>query len=240
MTATLLDAIAGTVFTLGDNAYPSGTAKNYTDCYDPQWGRHKARTRPVAGNHEYEIPAAAAYFAYFGASAGPPAGYYSYDLGTWHVVALNSNIPMDAASPQASWLRDDLTATASRCTLAYWHHPLFSSGQNGDTAGARALWTILYEAGAEIVMSGHDHDYERFAPQDPLGRSDPARGIREFVVGTGGAAPYAFARVRENSEMRLSGQFGVLRLTLLGDGYQWEFVTAPGLGISDSGSGRCH
>jgi len=240
MTATLLDALAGTVFTLGDNAYPSGTAKDYADCYDPQWGRHKARTRPVAGNHEYEVPAAGPYFAYFGASAAPPGGYYSYDLGAWHVVALNSNIAMDGGSAQASWLREDLTGSASHCTLAYWHHPLFSSGQNGDTAAARALWTILYEAGAEIVMSGHDHDYERFAPQDPFGRSDPARGIREFVVGTGGAPPYAFARVRENSEMRLSGQFGVLRLTLVGDGYQWEFMTAPGLATSDSGAGRCH
>jgi hypothetical protein len=241
MTATLLDAIAGTVFTLGDNAYPSGTAKDYRDCYDAQWGRHKARTRPVAGNHEYEVPAAAAYFAYFGANAGPPGlGYYSYDVGTWHVVALNSNIPMDTTSGQASWLRDDLAANASRCTLAYWHHPLFSSGQNGDNAGTRELWRILYEAGAELVMAGHDHDYERFAPQDPQGRSDSVRGIREFIVGTGGAAPYSFARLRENSEVRLSGQFGVLRLTLFSDAYQWEFITGSGPGIGDSGAGRCH
>jgi len=241
MTATLLDAIAGTVFTLGDNAYPSGSAKDYQDCYDPQWGRHKARTRPVPGNHEYETAAAAAYFAYFGASAGPPGvGYYSYDLGAWHVVALNSNVPLGASSAQASWLRDDLAASPRRCTLAYWHHPLFSSGENGDTLAARELWAILYEAGVDLVMAGHDHDYERFAPQDPQGRSDPARGIREFVVGTGGAPPYQFARVRDNSEVRVSGQYGVLRLTLLSDAYQWEFVTASGPGVGDSGTDRCH
>ena len=239
LTAKLLDGIAGTVFTLGDNAYSSGTAREYRDCYDPYWGRHKDRTRPVPGNHEYESPGAAPYFDYFGVNAGPAGfGYYSFDLGAWHVVALNSNISARRSSVQGQWLRADLASSPSKCTIAYWHHPLFTSGPDGDSEEMRDFWRILYEAGAELVLVGHDHDYERFAPQNPDGGRDLARGIREFVVGTGGATPYQFVNMHANSEARLSGLFGVLKLALQADGYQWEFVSTSGMG--DAGAGSCH
>ena len=237
-TAKLLDGIGGTVFALGDNAYFQGSRVNYRDCYDPTWGRHKGRTRPVPGNHEYESPAAAPYFEYFGPNAGPAGlGYYSFNLGAWHVVALNSNIPVDAGSAQAAWLRNDLASSGARCTIAYWHHPLFSSGPNGNSEDMRDFWRILYEFDAEIVLSGHDHLYERFGPQDPDGRADSARGIREFIVGTGGAILYEPVAVRPNSEVRTRA-FGVLKLTLQADNYQWEFVSVSG--PRDIGSGTCH
>ena len=238
-TARLLDSIGGTVFTLGDNAYPNGTAANYRNCYDQAWGRFKERTRPVPGNHDYDSdPSAQPYFDYFGAAAGPAgAGFYSYDLGNWHVVALNSSIAVGRNSAQAAWLRSDLAASSAKCTLAYWHFPLFSSSEHGNMEQMREFWRILYEAGAEVVLSGHDHTYERFSPQDPDGAPDPARGIREFVVGTGGAPPYKFATIRPNSEMRLSGT-GVLRLALKAGGYDWSFISTSGPG--DSGTGTCH
>jgi hypothetical protein len=237
-TARLLDRIGGTVFTLGDNAYFHGAREDYRNCYDPTWGRHKGRTRPVPGNHEYESPGATPYFEYFGANAGPAGlGYYSFDVGAWHAVALNSNIPVGAGSAQAAWLRNDLTFNGARCTVAYWHHPLFSSGPNGDSGQMREFWRILYEFGADIVLSGHDHLYERFGPQDPDGRADSARGIRQFIVGTGGAIPYDPVTARANSEIRTRA-FGVLRLTLEADSYQWEFVSVSGGG--DSGRGTCH
>lgn len=237
-TARLLDSIPGTVFALGDNAYQSGTMQEYNDCYDRTWGRHRYRTRPVPGNHEYETPGAGPYFDYFGTNAGPRGiGYYSFDLGSWHVVALNSNIPVFAESPQGAWLRADLSANAARCTLAYWHFPRFSSGRHGNYERMRDVWSILYEAGAEVVLSGHDHTYERFAPQDPDGSADQARGIRQFVAGTGGANLYPFTTVRPNSEVRLSA-LGVLKLTLRPGGYDWEFVTVSGAG--DLGTGSCH
>ena len=237
-TARLLDGIGGTVFALGDNAYSSGSAEEYRNCYDRTWGRHKSRTRPVAGNHEYESPGASPYFEYFGPNAGPyGVGYYSFDLGGWHVVALNSNVPVSAGSAQGEWLRADLSASRATCTLAYWHHPRFSSGQHGDQGQMRDFWQILHDAGAEIVLSAHDHTYERFAPQDPGGFPDGARGIRQFVVGTGGAKPYPFTNVRANSEVRLS-TIGVLKLTLSAGGYDWEFVPVSGPG--DFGTGVCH
>jgi calcineurin-like phosphoesterase family protein len=237
-TAQLLDAIGGTVFALGDNAYYSGTAAEYRDCYDRTWGRHKNRTRPVPGNHEYESPGASPYFDYFGINAGPHGlGYYSFDLGAWHVVALNSNIPVSAGSTQGAWLRADLATNRSRCTLAYWHHPRFSSGQHGNQEQMRDFWQILHEAGAEIVLSAHDHVYERFAPQDADGIPDPAHGVRQFVVGTGGARPYAFASLHANSEVRMS-TLGVLKLTLTADEYTWEFISVGGPG--DSGTASCH
>ena len=237
-TAQLLDAIGGTVFALGDNAYYSGTAEEYRDCYDRTWGRHKNRTRPVPGNHEYETPGASGYFDYFGINAGPHGlGYYSFDLGAWHVVALNSNIPVSAGSTQGAWLRADLAANRSRCTLAYWHHPRFSSGQHGNQEQMRDFWQILHEAGAEIILSAHDHVYERFAPQNPDGFPDPAHGVRQFVVGTGGARPYAFASLRANSEIHMSTR-GVLKLTLSADGYTWEFISVAGPG--DFGTASCH
>ena len=237
-TAQLLDAIGGTVFALGDNAYYSGTAEEYRDCYDRAWGRHKNRTRPVPGNHEYETTRALPYFDYFGINAGPHGlGYYSFDLGAWHVVALNSNIPVSAGSTQGTWLRADLAANRSRCTLAYWHHPRFSSGQHGNQEQMRDFWQILHEAGAEIVLSAHDHIYERFAPQDADGFPDPANGVRQFVVGTGGARPYPLASLRANSEIRMS-TLGVLKLTLTAEGYGWEFISVAGPG--DSGTASCH
>jgi calcineurin-like phosphoesterase family protein len=238
LTARLLDAISGTVFTLGDNAYPSGTSQDYQTCYDSSWGRHKGRTRPVAGNHEYDSPSATPYYQYFGFSAGPPGvGYYSYDLGNWHIIALNSNLPVGRSSAQAAWLRNDLAASSAQCTLAYWHFPLFSSSKHGNIEQMRDLWQILYDAGADVVLSAHDHVYERFAPQMPDGAPDPTRGIREFVAGTGGAPPYPFVDVKENSEARLS-TIGVLKLSLKATGYDWSFIPVAGPG--DSGSGSCH
>jgi hypothetical protein len=237
-TARLLDGIDGTVFTLGDNAYQSGTAQEFRDCYDPTWGRHKNRTRPVPGNHEYETPGATPYFNYFGLNAGPLGrGYYSFEVGNWHAIALNSNISVAADSPQGAWLRADLAANRTRCTIAYWHHPLFSSGKHGNQPRMRDVWRLLHEAGADIVLSAHDHTYERFAPQDPDGFPDTARGIRQFVVGTGGAAPYEFTNIRPTSEVRMS-KLGVLKLTLRADDYDWSF--SPVSGPGDSGTGVCH
>jgi Big-like domain-containing protein/calcineurin-like phosphoesterase family protein len=241
-TATLLDTIPGIVFTAGDNAYPNGATGDYAGCYGPSWGRHKPRTRPAPGNHEYQTAGAAAYFAYFGVTAGAPAkGYYSFDHGTWHVIALNSNIPMSAGSPQEQWLRADLAASTKPCAIAYWHHPRFSSGtQHGSHAETQPLWQALYDANAEIVVSGHEHNYERFAPQAPDGTTDPARGLREFVVGTGGASHYPFGTPLPNSEVRDNTTFGVLKLTLQATGYDWTFIAAAGGTFTDSGSGTCH
>lgn len=239
-TAYLLDQIDGTVFAVGDNAYYQGTRDDYERCYGPTWGRHKSRTRPIPGNHEYETPGASGYYSYFGAAAAPGApGFYSYDLGAWHVVALNSNIPIDAASAQLAWLRDDLASHRSTCTFAYVHHPLFSSGRNGPSPHLRPLWDILHAAGAEVVVSGHDHLYERFAPLDPSGRPDPARGIRQFVAGTGGAHLYPEPAPRPNSEAR-AAIWGVLKFTLRASDYEWEFVPVAGQTYRDVGTGVCH
>jgi hypothetical protein len=237
-TARLLDGIGGTVFAAGDLAYFQGSRQDFQNCYDPTWGRHRGRTRPVPGNHEYETAGAAPYFEYFGANAGPAGlGYYSYNLGDWHVIAVNSNLPVDSSSFQGLWLQSDLAASRTRCTIAYWHHPLFTSGPNANQRQMRDFWRILYEAGADVIVSGHDHLYERFAPQDPDGRPDPVRGIREFIAGTGGANLYQPVGIQPNSEIQISG-FGVLKLTLASDGYDFEFV--PVSGRRDSGHGTCH
>ena len=227
------------MFTAGDNAYFSGTAQQFHDCYDPSWGRHRARTRPAPGNHDYGSPGAAPYFAYFGANAGPPGlGYYSFSAGSWHVVSLNSNVPTSAGSAQAAWLREDLDASRAQCVAAIWHHPLFSVGPNATMSETRELWRILYEASADIIINAHDHMYERFAPQNPDGVADPRRGIRQFVIGTGGAELTATARSRPNVETTFTGSFGVLKLTLLQASYRWEFITAAGA-ITDAGSDVC-
>ncbi len=241
-TAELLDAIGGTVFTLGDNAYPDGTAANFADCYEPTWGRHKARTRPSPGNHDYHTPGATPYYAYFGASAGDSGkGYYSFDLGDWHIISLNSNIDMSAGSAQEQWLRADLAASAKQCTLAYWHHSRFSSGTNhGSSTAPQPLWQALYDYNADIVLSAHDHIYERFAPQTPDGVADAARGIRAFVAGTGGASLYTIETPEANSEVRNNDTWGVLKLTLSAGVYSWEFVPVAGMTFTDSGSGACH
>ncbi len=244
-TADLLDDLPGVVATLGDNVYEYGTPLEFALCYDPSWGRHKDRTRPAAGNHEYDTPGAAGYFGYFGDAAGDPdKGYYSYELGTWHVVVLNSNCEeiggCDEGSPQEQWLRADLADHPASCTLAYMHHPRFSSGANhGSSTEVEALWEALYDAGAEVVLAAHDHTYERFAPQDPDGNADPVRGIRHFVVGTGGAGLYGFGTPLPNSEVRNGETHGVLMLTL-GDGwYAWEFVPVEEQSFTDSGRGTC-
>jgi len=241
-TAALLDNIPGTVFTAGDNAYPNGSSSDYSQCYDPSWGRHKARTRPSPGNHDHNTSGAAGYFGYFGAQAGPAGlGYYSYDLGAWHIISLDSNIDMSAGSAQETWLRADLAASTKRCAIAYWHHPRFSSGTNhGSEPATQPLWQALYDFGAEIVISGHDHEYERFAPQTPNGSADPARGIREFVVGTGGAGLYSLGTPLPNSEVGNDNSHGVLKLTLSDGSYTWEFIPVAGDSFRDSGSGTCH
>jgi hypothetical protein len=241
-TALLLDSIPGTVFTAGDNAYGSGSATEFSGCYTPSWGRDKARTRPSPGNHDYRSTDAGPYFEYFGARAGDSGrGYYSYDLGAWHIVSLNSNIRMKAGSPQEQWLRADLTASKAQCVLAYWHHPRFSSGtEHGNAPKTAPLWQALYDHGAELVLAGHEHNYERFAPQTPSGAADPDRGIREIVVGTGGADHYPFGPPIANSEVRNGDTWGVLKLTLLPDAYRWRFIPVAGKTFSDSGSARCH
>jgi 3',5'-cyclic AMP phosphodiesterase CpdA len=231
------------VLALGDLTYPRGAMQEFTGCYAPTWGRFKNRTWPAPGNHEYYTPDAKPYFAYWGTRAG--RGYYSFELGTWHVISLDSNLAPAAHAAQLDWLRADLAAHPARCTLAYWHHPLYSSGGHGSIPKMRDAWQLLYDAGAELVLSGHDHDYERFAPQDADGRPDPARGIRQFVVGTGGAYPTPFLLTVAHSEVRDSNRTGVLRLQLYAGGYGWEFVESTrlssfGVVPPDRGSAACH
>lgn len=243
-TAKLLDWISGTVFTAGDNAYERGSTLEFERCFEPSWGRHKARIRPSPGNHDYLTRGAAGYFAYFGEAAGPPdKGYYSYDIGDWHIVVLNSNCRAAGCGPesaQAQWLRDDLAQNARTCTLAYWHHPRFSSGPHGNDRTVDAFWRILYEAGAEIVINGHDHLYERFSPQNPMGFVDEANGIQQFTVGTGGSSLYRVRRIRPNSVVRDSSTYGVLKLTLRPADYSWQFIAVGDRGIKDAGTRSCH
>jgi len=240
LTARLLDRIDGTVITLGDNAYPGGARVDFLNCYDPTWGRHIDRTRPSPGNHDYDTPGAAGYFEYFGERAGPPGeGYYRYTVGAWTVMALNSETGVRSNSVQAAWLRANLSVIPTRCTLAYWHRPLFSSGPNGNNADMRDIWRILYEFGVDLVLTGHDHLYERFAPQDPDGRPDQSRGIRQITAGTGGGPLTPFAAIRPNSEVRGVG-WGVLKLTLAESSYSWEFIPVEGGSLRDSGTSQCH
>jgi hypothetical protein len=242
-TGSLLDRIPGTVFTVGDHAYPSGTSDEFRDCYEPRWGRHKGRTRPSPGNHDFLTARGRPYFDYFGDHAGPERrGYYSYSLGSWHIVSLNSTIDAGRRSKQIEWLRHDLEEHRTACTLAYWHIPVFSSGPHGsqpqEALWMMEAWRVLYEFGADVVINGHDHDYERFAPQDPNGKADP-NGIREFVVGTGGAGLYTFRTVKANSESRSDRSYGVLKLELGSTDYRWEFVVAAGEPYHDSGTAAC-
>ena len=245
-TAKLLDSIDGTVFTLGDNAYPDGTLDQFRNCYDPGWGRHKSRTMPAPGNHDYHTTGAEGYYTYFGPAASPQdngcvkdcKGYYSYNLGAWHIIALNSEIDISAGSPQEQWLRADLKANPTACTLAYWHEPRFNSGRHGNATSTGTLWKALYEYGADVVLNGHDHNYQRFAPQNPDGQADP-KGIREFVVGTGGAGLYEFITSQPNTEARDSSTHGVLKLTLHATSYDWEFIPIAGETFTDSGRADC-
>jgi hypothetical protein len=240
-TARLLDDIPGTVFAAGDNAYPRGSATDYQNCYNPTWGRHLARTRPVPGNHDYETPGAAGYFGYFGLRAGPSAlGVNAYEVGPWLILALNSEIDARTSSAQLEFVRDQLSSTSARCTAAVFHRPLFSSGPNGNNLDMRDIWRILYEFRVEIVLNGHDHLYERFALQDPDGRPDPVTGIRQFTVGTGGGTLTQPVTRRPNSDIIITSTFGVLKLTLFDGGYQWDFVPVAGATSRDSGLGACH
>lgn len=234
----------GVVFTLGDNAYESGSADEFADCYDASWGRFKTVTRPSAGAREYRTPDASGYFSYFGAAAGNPGeGYYSYEHGGWHVVVLNSNCAAvggcDLGSPQAMWLQQDLASSGAACTLAYWHHPLFGSTVGGTNTATVPFWDLLYEAGAEIVLNGDHHFYERFAAQDSQGRPDP-EGLVQFTVGTGGRSLSPVGPAAPNSEVAQSDSYGVLALRLTPGGYEWEFLAESGSGFRDSGAGACH
>jgi acid phosphatase type 7 len=234
-TARLLDNISGTVFTTGDNVYPDGTSSEFTNCYGPTWGRHKARTKPVPGNHDYHTSGASGYFQYFN---NIPA-YYAYNLGSWRIYALNSEISMSSSSAQVTWLQNDLAANPRQCVLAYWHKPRWSSGNNhGSSSAVQTLWQVLYNAGAELVINGHEHNYERFSEMNASG-SAVSQGLREIVVGTGGAGLYSFGSPLSASQVRNSSTFGVLKLTLRATGYDWQFVPVAGSTFTDSGSDTC-
>lgn len=222
-----------TVFTAGDNAYPDGRVIDYTNCYDPTWGVFKARTKPSPGNHEYHTPGAAGYFAYFAGTAPN----YSFDIGEWHIVSLDSDDGNPPTAAQQAWLETDLAETQKRCIAAIWHHPLFSSGEHGNEPNMRPLWDILLRHNADVVINGHDHDYERFAYQNAAGAPDP-NGIREFVAGTGGKRLRTFVSTKTNSEVRLL-KYGVLALFLRSGSYDWAFIDTTGTPL-DQGSGECH
>ena len=246
-TAALLDRIGGTVFTLGDNTYINGTAAEFRDCYEPNWGRHKARTAiTVAGNHDYNTPGASGYYGYYGAAAGnPDKGYYDRTVGDWQVIVLNSNCEeiggCGAGSPQERWLRGVLAASEARCTLTMWHEPAFSSAtQHRAFPAFQPFWQALHDYGADVVLVASDHVYERFALQDPSGDADTDFGLRQFTVGTGGRSHQAFRTPLPNSEVRNGGTYGVLKLTLHSDSYDWEFVPEAGKTFTDSGNTACH
>jgi hypothetical protein len=240
LTATLIENMEGDVLAVGDLVYPEGAPKDYIKCYEPTWGRFKARTLPVPGNHDYGTRDAAGYFGYFGAQAGDAGkGYYSVDRPGWHIVALNSNIDSSENSEQMAWLQHDLANTQLACILAFWHHPRFSSGPHGNNNHMAPIWETLSQHHASIVISGHDHDYERLAPMDTTGRIDVMHGIRSFVVGTGGARLYNFGMRSFNSEAWSGNSWGVLKLTLFPGRYRWEFIPVEGGNYQDSGEGRC-
>ncbi|MDN0077440.1 metallophosphoesterase [Crenobacter sp. SG2303] len=240
LTAHLLAGLTGIVLAVGDLAYERGSLDEFDHCYEPTWGAYKARTFPVPGNHEYETPNAAGYFAYWGDRAGPVGkGYYSVDLGTWHLIALNSNLESTAALEQENWLRNDLAASPARCVLAFWHHTVFSSGYNGQIPATLPLYRVLYEGGASVLITGHDHHYERFQPLAPNGIVDETHGIRIFVVGTGGAKRYPALFSQPASEVRSWGTWGILKIVLHPASYHWEFIPAERSHFSDAGDGRC-
>ncbi|GIK87722.1 MAG: hypothetical protein BroJett026_32030 [Betaproteobacteria bacterium] len=242
-TAALVTDDDALVLTLGDNVYDAGAPGEFASCFDPTWGAFRDRIRPAIGNHEYRTPGAEGYFGYFGARAGPDrGGYYSFDHGGWHFIALNSAIDTSVGSPQYQWLMADLAASsATLCTIAYWHHPAFSSGdEHGGDDRMLPMFAALHAAGVEIVLAGHEHFYERFAPQDAQGVRDPGRGVRQFIVGTGGARLYPFGPPHPASEFRHNASHGVLRLALGADGYRWHFVPTGGAAPRDPGSAACH
>jgi 3',5'-cyclic AMP phosphodiesterase CpdA len=241
-TAAIVAGIPGIVFTAGDNVYPDGSSSNYKSCYSPSWGAFKSRTMPVPGNHDYYLnPGAAGYFGYFGGAAGPSGrGYYAYNAGGWRIYALDSELaPSSSAyADEYGWLQNDLAANPNQCVLAIWHRPAFSTGPHGNSARMQKFFQLLYTSGAEIVVNGHDHMYERFVPMDGTGAAH-SNGVREFVVGTGGASLYAFKTTNANIAVRNNRSHGVLRLNLSPGGYSWQFIPATGT-LTDSGSGSCH
>jgi hypothetical protein len=244
-TASLLGSSGGTVFTLGDNVYEDGSHKEFNGCYGPSWGRFKGRTRPAVGNHDYQTKGADGYFDYFGGAAGPRGkGWYSYNQGAWQVIVLNSNcddVGCGKGSEQERWLRARLAAGKSRCTLAYWHHSRFASDkEHGNSPEVGPFWDALYDYGADLILGAHSHIYERFGPQTPSGKNDPAHGIREIVVGTGGEGLYHFGGPRPNSVVRNANTHGVLKLTLKPASYDWHFLPQGGKGFRDQGHGACH
>lgn len=248
----LVQSRPAAVLTLGDNQYENGELQDYQRFYDPSWGRLKPITRPAPGNHEYYTAGARGYFDYFAgvgrltseATGSRGQGWYSYDVGAWHLVALNSNCSevggCGANSPQVNWLRSDLQASRATCTLAYWHHARFGSGQSRDDRTYLAFWQALYDLGADVVLAAHDHSYERFAPMTPLGQLDRARGLRQFVVGTGGHSFQPLGDPLPNSEIRNNATFGVLRLRLRPSSYEWKFEGIPGSTFTDTGGDTCH
>jgi 3',5'-cyclic AMP phosphodiesterase CpdA len=253
-TLAVVEALApDLVLPLGDNQYESGSQNEYAEAYNLSWGRLRANSRPVPGNHEYQDDfTAQGYFDFFngaGSVTGPAGergkGYYSYNFGDWHFVALNSNCAhvrggCGVNSLQERWLREDLQTNRRPCTLAYAHHPRFSSGINGSGDNLAPLWQALYEYGVDVYLAGHDHHYERFAPQRPDGVSDPEHGVREFVVGTGGRSITPFRTILANSEIQDTTSFGVLSMRLGPTGYQWKYLAAAGMPLADSGTGTCH
>ena len=237
-TARLVASLEGDVLLAGDLAYFQGTAANFRDCFDPFWGQFRSRWHAVPGNHEYESAGAAPYFAYFGAAAGPPGvGYHSFIAGDWLILMLNSNIPATRGSPQWEFARGELERQRTPCTMAVWHHPLFSSGPNGNSPQMRDMWALLEASRAEVVLSGHDHLYERFARQTSEGIADPVNGIRQFTAGTGGAELYNFVRAAPNSEERIL-KFGIVRFTLRPAQVDWEFLAIDG-SVADRGLDTC-
>lgn len=230
--------------TLGDHTYPVGLPAEFNDCYHPTWGQFRARTLPVPGNHEYYTAGAPGYYAYFGARAAQEqGGYYSVQLGKWHVIGLNSTLNGAEAEAQLAWLRNDLARHPARCTLAMLHHPRYSSGGHASNPAMAALWQALAAGGVELLLSGHDHNYERFAPQDAAGRRDDALGMRQFVVGTGGAMLTPVRLDRANSEVKDNSVHGVLRLDLFDTGYTWEFLPVASEAsppFTDRGASTCH
>ena len=253
-TARLLDALfppgapdtAGKVFTAGDNAYENGSDSDYATNYDPRWGRHKARTKPSVGNHEYLTPGATGYFNYYGAAAGDPSqGWYAYDLGVWRVYVLNSDCwnvgGCSANNPQVTWLRADLAANPRLCQVAYWHRPRFTStGAHDDEPLMQPAWQALYDYGVDVVLSAHNHFYERLAPKNASGVRDDATGIRSFIVGTGGRSHHAITSLEPDSEAHNDTTYGILKLTLNATSYTWAFIPVAGATFIDSGSTPCH
>jgi hypothetical protein len=234
-TAQLLGSISGTVFTTGDNVYNSGTSTEYTNCYKPTWGLYKSRTKPVPGNHDYITSGASGYFNYFGVSR-----YYAYNLGAWRIYALNSEIDTSSTSAQVQWLKNDLVANPKKCVMAYWHRPRWSSGSaHGSDSKVQPIWSALVNAKAELVVNGHEHNYERFAPMNNTGQA-VTKGVREIVAGTGGASHYGFGTILSASRARNANTYGVLKLTLRSTGYDWQFVPIAGQSYTDSGSTNCY